>query len=65
MLACSAGFIFGQIAMPGRRSVMPSENMLSNTLSDELMGVIGVMNGDAIGTANVRHWQSSFALHIT
>lgn len=51
--------------MPGRRSVMPSENMSSNTLFDELMGVIGVMSGDAIGTAKVRHWQSSFARHIT
>ena len=44
---------------------MPSENISSNTLSDEFMGVIGVMSGDAIETTKVRHWQRSFALRIT
>ena len=39
-------------------------NMLSNTLSDGLMGVIGVMSGEAIRTTKVRPRQSSFVLHI-
>ena len=50
MLACSAGFIFGQIAMPGRRSVVPSGNMLSNILSGDLSDVSGAMSGAATGT---------------
>lgn len=61
MLACSAGFIFGQIAMPGSRSAIRSANMSSNTHSGESMGVIGTMSGATIGTAEVRHWQSTFA----